>query len=1085
MKNTILIILCFFCFKGFAQEFNPNAKPNTYRSVDNPHYWKNKLPHIGYWQQDVHYVINANIDEKTNIIDGSMSLTYYNNSPDKLDFVFFHLYQNAFQPNSHLHELHKQNNSQQYWGKYEKQKLGTSIQKIEANNNILKTELDNTIMKVFLTQPIQSGDSIKFEIDFKTYFDTGSTRRRMKTFYSEGLNKHYDGVLWYPRISVYDRKFGWTTDQHFGHEFYGDFGTFDVALTFSSNYIVEATGFLTNRNKMLPDDLRKKLDVTNFKDKPWNEKSSIIIPYDSLKRKTWIYHAENVHDFAFTADPTYRIGEAEWNGIKCYSLVQEPHASKWQNAADYAAKCIQVFSEDIGMYAWNKIIVADARDGMEYPMITLDSGQDPTYRGLLAHEIAHMWFYGQVGSNETYRAALDEGFTEFLETWALNKIDGEYLKSPQQEPGEKLSFSDKYYNKFKKPIKVIDNGVYYAYIKDATKYSDAQLNTHSDDFGSSLGFGGGYRHVYYKTAAMLYNLQYVLGEELFLNSMKNYFATWKMAHPYFNDFRTSIINHSKVDLNWFFDQWLETTKTIDYKIEEVKKTDKENEYKLTFARKGEMQMPIDFTVISKDNTKYNYHVPNTWFIKKTDATVLPKWYGWGKIYPTYETTLNIPSGISDVIIDPSNRLADKYMLNNSYKAPLDINFDSRVYNRPDWKKYQIFIRPDLWYNGFDGFKIGMHLNGNYLRYHHNFETNFWVNTGIKQFETFNKDQTFNDFSYRIKYNTGLEKYSKNSTVYMQSSKLDGLFYNNFLIKKQDYNKENTFYINLSSTMTNENSFNYLLYPNEWATNTNHENFFNNQMSIGWIKKINSKKMGNGNIEFKLTSSSLGSNYNFAKIQITSITSKKIKSNNLRTRFFAQYSNSVWHRHIWPEESMLFLAGASPEELIHNKYTRAIGFIPEDWAQYGSNINHFHMGGGLNLRGYSGYLAPNIDDNGNYQNLYKGTNGYSMNLELDIQKLKINSNNISFTTYLFYDAGCLYAGSNLIQDNFNIDIKEVLDDIKMDAGIGTIIQIKGFGPLNQVKPLNIRVDFPLFLNKIPNVENDYFKFRWLIGLNRSF
>ena len=144
-----------------------------------------------------------------------------------------------------------------------------------------------------------------------------------------------------------------------------------------------------------------------------------------------------------------------------------------------------------------------------------------------------------------------------------------------------------------------------------------------------------------------------------------------------------------------------------------------------------------------------------------------------------------------------------------------------------------------------------------------------------------------------------------------------------------------------------------------------------------------------------------------------------------------------------------------------------------------------MGGGLNLRGYSGYLAPNIDDNGNYQNLYKGTNGYSMNLELDIQKLKINSNNISFTTYLFYDAGCLYAGSNLIQDNFNIDVKEVLDDIKMDAGIGTIIQIKGFGPLNQVKPLNIRVDFPLFLNKIPNVENDHFKFRWLIGLNRSF
>ena len=1076
-----------------AQKFNPNEKPNTYRSVDNPHYWKNKMPHLGYWQQDVYYDIKANVDEKTDIIDGSMVLTYYNNSPDKLDFVFFHLYQNAFQPNSHLNELYKNNNYKQYWGQYEKAKLGTTIEDIivsypggvDGIRFTPETELDNTILKVFLPTPLESGDSLEFMIDFKTYFDMGSTRRRMKMFYSDGMNKHYDGVLWYPRMSVYDRKFGWTTDQHFGHEFYGEFGTFDVELTFSSNYIVEATGFLTNRDEMLPDSLREKLDVVKFKNKPWNEKSSIIIPYDSLERKTWIYHAENVHDFAFTADPTYRIGEAEWNGIKCYSLVQEPHASKWQNAAEYVAKCIKIFSEDIGMYAWNKIIVADARDGMEYPMITLDGGQDPTYRGLLAHEIGHMWFYGQVGNNETYRAALDEGFTEFLETWAQIKIDGEYLIEPKKDTTEKILFADKYYEKFKKPRKVLDNGVYYSYIKDATKYNDAQLNTHSDDFNGAVRHGGGYRHVYFKMAAMLYNLQYVLGDELFLNSMKNYFATWKMAHPYFNDFRTSVINHTKVDLNWFFDQWLETTKTIDYKIKSVKKTDTEYKYEITFERKGEMQMPIDFTVIAKDGSKYNYHIPNTWFIKKTDATILTKWYGWGKLYKDYTATLNIPSGISDVIIDPSNRMADKYMLNNSYKAPLDINFDSKVYNMSDWKKYQIFIRPDVWYNGFDGLKIGMHTNGNYLRYHHNVETNFWVNTGIGQLDRFDKNQSFNDFSYRIKYRTGLDKYSKHASLHLQSSKLDGILYNNVKIKKQDYSQKNTMYIELSSSMINENNLNYLLYPNEWSIHSYNSSSWNNQLSIGLRKNINNRKIGKGKLEFRLTSSSLGSNYNFAKFQITSITSKRIKSNNLRTRLFAQYSNSVWNRHIWPNESMLYLAGASPEELINNKYTRSIGFIPESWTGYGENTNHFHMGGGLNLRGYSGYLAPEIDNNGNYQNLYKGTNGYSINLELDIKKLEFNFKNLSLTTYLFYDAGSLYNGSNLIQNNFNINFNEIIKDIKMDAGIGTILKIKGFRPLNTVKPINLRIDFPLFLNKIPNIEEDYFKFRWVIGLNRSF
>ena len=114
MKNIFLSILCLFSYLAVAQNYNANTKPNTYRSDENPHYWKNKLPHIGYWQQDIHYVIKANIDEKTDIIDGEIELIYHNNSPDQLNFVFFHLYQNAFQPESHLSELRKKNNSKQY-----------------------------------------------------------------------------------------------------------------------------------------------------------------------------------------------------------------------------------------------------------------------------------------------------------------------------------------------------------------------------------------------------------------------------------------------------------------------------------------------------------------------------------------------------------------------------------------------------------------------------------------------------------------------------------------------------------------------------------------------------------------------------------------------------------------------------------------------------------------------------------------------------------------------------------------------------------------------------------------------------------
>ena len=258
----------------------------------------------------------------------------------------------------------------------------------------------------------------------------------------------------------------------------------------------------------------EKLDVKNFKDKPWNEPPSTIIPYKKEERKTWIFHAENVHDFAFTADPTYRIGEAYWKDKVCYSLVQEPHASKWQNAAEFGAKCLKIFSEDFGMYVYHKVIVADARSGMEYPMITLDGGYDPGYRDLLAHEIGHMWFFGQVGNNETYRALLDEGFTQFLTAWAMIKIDGEEMIE--------LRSKDKWKKKYKRPIRAIDSEIYNSYINDATKYNDPVISTHSDGFNGALRHGGGYRHVYYKTAAMLYNLQYVLGDELFLEAMKNY-----------------------------------------------------------------------------------------------------------------------------------------------------------------------------------------------------------------------------------------------------------------------------------------------------------------------------------------------------------------------------------------------------------------------------------------------------------------------------------------------------------------------------------------------------------------------------------
>jgi hypothetical protein len=311
-------------------------------------YWKNKMPFAGYWQQDVAYRIKANIDETTDIVGGEEHLTYFNNSPDTLYFVYFNLYQNAFQPGSYLDDLQRHNGERIKYGKYEKAKEGILIDQMSSGDKPLKTQLDNTVMKVFLDKPLAPDQSMVFDSKFRTFFDKGSTRRRMAKYKASDGSTHYNGCQWYPKLCVYDRKSGWNTDQHLNREFYGDFGSFDVELTFASHYVVEATGILQNEKEVLPDTLKEKLQIRNFKDKKWDEKASIITPYKKDERKTWKYHADNVHDFAWTADPTYRIADTMWNGVRCVGICQEPHASGWQNSATYCAKIIQCFSKRYG-----------------------------------------------------------------------------------------------------------------------------------------------------------------------------------------------------------------------------------------------------------------------------------------------------------------------------------------------------------------------------------------------------------------------------------------------------------------------------------------------------------------------------------------------------------------------------------------------------------------------------------------------------------------------------------------------------------------------------------------------------------------
>jgi aminopeptidase N len=852
------------------------------------------------------------------------------------------------------------------------------------------------------------------------------------------------------------------------HEFYGDFGSFYVELTFPNNYIVDGTGIMVNEKEVIPDELRAKLDIKNFQNKPWNSTPSEIVKKDGTK-KTWKFSSMNVHDVAYTADPTYRIGEDNYNGVRCIALVQEAHAIGWRNAATYLTKIIEVNGYNIGPYHYPKMISADANDGMEYPMITLNGGYDPAYRTLFIHELTHNWFFGMVGSNENYRAFLDEGFTQFYTADTYQFIDGPLVKNYPSK--------SKYENKFTNPVRVIDEQIYNGYYNSVVaKGEEVALNTHSDDFNGGIRHGGGYSSVYFKTATMLKNMEYVLGRALFDKAMQHYFKQWKFCHPYPEDFRNSIIQYTGIDLNWFFDQWLETTKTIDYKIGRIRKKEK-GIYEITFKRIGSMQMPIDFTVIDKNDSALHYYIPNNWFEKPTWAKTLPRWIGWGpKLKTTYTATINVGSKLQNVIIDPSYRLADVNMVNNVKRNRIDVKFDSHIFNPPNWKQYDMRVRPDLWYNGYDGVKVGVHLNGNYLNVKNVFSLTAWFNTGLGQ-AYLDSTVVINDYnkaSFVFNYKTNTNRFMKKSNFYIQLKSLDGLDGATIGFEKKSNNDKTRFYTHYKGMLRDlPQDMVYLINRGEWGYQK-----FNSAMHAGMEHNYRYKR-GTGNITMNFRTSAFTKDYDFSAITFCVVNKNDLGRININTRVFGQagFGNNI------PSESALYTAGANNEELMDNKYTRSMGIIPPEWGGYGNTTNHFTAGGGLNLRGYSGYLLADRGKDGVLRYNYKGISGASFNTEIEFgeffrfMNFKFLKNSIKMQPYLFGDAG-------FINTNFTFEPNK-MSDLMYDAGVGTTFSIVRWGRLYNIEPLTIRFDMPLFISRLPYQEKDHFQFRWMIGINRAF
>ncbi|MFZ9431106.1 MAG: M1 family metallopeptidase [Bacteroidia bacterium] len=1083
---------------------------NPYQSPNNPHYWKNKKPYEGYWQQDVHYTIKAILNDNAEIINGEETLVYTNNSPNTLTEAYFHLYQNAVQPGSLTDELYKQNRAKVTYGQYESQKLGTVIHNIQINpeetpikdepheSQNIAFEIQNTLLKIKLPTPLKPGEQITFQINFTTYFDRGSIRRRMKVYDHHGY-KHFNGVHWYPRICVYDRKFTWETDQHVEKEFYGDYGYFDVTLTLPNHYIAEATGTLVNKDEVMPMALRKQLDIANFKDKPIGSQPSVIVPPDGTY-KTWHYQAVNVHDFAWTADPTYRIGETTWNGVQCVAIAQENNAKGWQQTAQFTAKVIATYSRDFGLYNYPKIVCADAADGMEYPMITLDGGYYPSHQSLIAHEVGHNWFFGMVGSNETYRAALDEGFTQFLTAWCMRKL------TKESQPELKRAFA--------------------GYMDDAIDGTDEILETHSNDFHSATGHGGGYKHVYYKTASMLYNLQYYLGDSVFLEAMKNYVEQWKFCHPYIEDFRNSIIQSTQTDLNTFFDQWFQTNKAADYSIKRITPLKQANYYRVTLQRNGKMVMPVDLDFLISPNTTqstinnngnsnrnvsqsdifYAVTIPVTQYQKPGRYNLKP-WIGWDKLRPTYTFDIEMPvdGKVKQVWLDRSGRLADINRVNNVWRKRSEWQLDlGNGENTNYLGVYQGLIRPAVRYNVASGVLLGAKASGQYAGRKKQFMLGLWYAPGLEsrytpaqqlQYQAEFKHQTRGGGTYYYQSLLYNEINTHEMGWFNRLGKTEYGLYGKSMQRyhRLQYNIDHPLYNPwINSLASGRDPYfpqrdqldGFLSTANQWSYLAQaHLNLYIKQGYSGWGRS--------GSVRFDMRMPSPWSKSQYGFVQLEWKHFQPIGKTLLRLRSLAYYGGG---NNPTPE-SVLYLASANPEDAFQQDIYRDFGMynLKNSSAQWST----IQVNGGLNLRGFNGYSAPKTikQANGNDTTIafFRGNQGLGINAALDVTpffrwvpKVKM----LGINPYLFGDAGVIGQPLSSLNDQQELVTHQVYSRLLADAGFGASVNLRNWSNLTKnkalraAKPINLRVDFPIWVNAVQN-DDSFVQFRMRVSVATDF
>ncbi|HQW85586.1 MAG TPA: M1 family metallopeptidase [Flavobacteriales bacterium] len=520
------------------------------------------------WQQWIEVDLSVDLDVRTHRFTGHERLVYHNQSPDTLTELWFHLYFNAFRPGSEMDARSRSIADPD-------PRVGTRIAALgpeeqgelrcttgSQDGRPVQLEHMGTALRLRPAAPIPPGARSTFDLDFAGQVPVQIRRSGRNN--AEGVA--YSMTQWYPKVAAYDDR-GWHAGPYVGREFYGEWGDHTLRITIDSAYTVAATGVLQDAAAIghgyaVPDPARA----------------------GRTTRNTWVFRADSVHDVAWAADPEYVQLTAQVPGgplIRCFFQDDPELRPVWEQLPGYMVRSFEFMNAHFGRYPWPEYSFVQGGDGgMEYPMLTLITGKRKlgSLVGVSVHESVHSWYYGVLASDEGHYAWMDEGFTEFASARVMQHLFG----------GDKDPHAGGY-DGYRMLLSLPDN---------------EPMTVHADHFLTNRAYG---ITAYSKGEMVLHQLGAVIGERTVEEGLRRLYDKCRFRHPRPVDVERSMEHVSGVELDWYFDEWLNTTRVLDLAVDSALADGAGTV--VVLRRMGEMLMPVDLRVTARDGRTVHVHVP--------------------------------------------------------------------------------------------------------------------------------------------------------------------------------------------------------------------------------------------------------------------------------------------------------------------------------------------------------------------------------------------------------------------------------------------------------------------------------------------